>query len=76
MNGQNIYLSGIEVLIESDWNLKECENIFTEFGTDGINRIRLEFKAKTVQTLEADITAGINRIRLEFKVYNSTNRHF
>ena len=33
------------VLIESDWNLKQHQATGTQAGQEGINRIRLEFKA-------------------------------
>ena len=33
-----------EVLIESDWNLKDVTQIELDSETYGINRIRLEFK--------------------------------
>ena len=39
-------ISSLQVLIESDWNLKD-ERIWVQGeGADGINRIRLEFKEK------------------------------
>ncbi len=54
------------VLIESDWNLKTRTNTSTRRNLLGINRIRLEFKAKYVYISDNRLT-GINRIRLEFK---------
>ena len=38
------YFFGI-VLIESDWNLKDCRKCSWDHVKIGINRIRLEFKA-------------------------------
>ena len=35
----------MEVLIESDWNLKKTAEILKYEGKSRINRIRLEFKA-------------------------------
>ena len=54
------------VLIESDWNLKFNGIALTRSTSEGINRIRLEFK----DNRDAAITGSslsINRIRLEFK---------
>ena len=56
----------IPVLIESDWNLKRIFPIVPLAGVNGINRIRLEFKAKaSCKSLWQKVC--INRIRLEFK---------
>ena len=38
------YIDKKYVLIESDWNLKDGAGGFLSEWTDGINRIRLEFK--------------------------------
>ena len=61
-----LFLSLATVLIESDWNLKTRTNTSTRRNLLGINRIRLEFKAKYVYISDNRLT-GINRIRLEFK---------
>ena len=66
-DGKDPYkIQGIEVLIESDWNLKNLGvSVQWEFF-EGINRIRLEFKGhKKILTELA--SRSINRIRLEFK---------
>ena len=57
----------VQVLIESDWNLK---TIYDENITpleSSINRIRLEFKDHQSMTPHPS-ACRINRIRLEFKV--------
>ena len=56
----------VTVLIESDWNLKVLDSSNEVRKIEGINRIRLEFKANVSAAPSAAI-AGINRIRLEFK---------
>ena len=54
-----------QVLIESDWNLKESEIRDSERSVR-INRIRLEFKVNVITDNHVCIFC-INRIRLEFK---------
>ena len=55
------------VLIESDWNLKHSTRARAQGDTDGINRIRLEFKV-CLNSFSVIPALCINRIRLEFKV--------
>ena len=63
-------VSGISVLIESDWNLKFFILQFLLMYRAGINRIRLEFKV--VKCRYSSLLAfRINRIRLEFKEKNA-----
>ena len=59
-------ISSMEVLIESDWNLKMACWLWWMMLRFSINRIRLEFKVKDV-TLWLRHSWCINRIRLEFK---------
>ena len=56
----------LQVLIESDWNLKEPGRRNRSDESGSINRIRLEFKG--IRTVSFTGCFGcINRIRLEFK---------
>ena len=54
------------VLIESDWNLKSLRHLLSAVLIFRINRIRLEFKGRTMHWTLTSRTS-INRIRLEFK---------
>ena len=58
--------SVIDVLIESDWNLKYKDTASAFPTGKSINRIRLEFKEKTFKIINK-LIYSINRIRLEFK---------
>ena len=54
------------VLIESDWNLKNLAYFQMRYLLHRINRIRLEFKGSR-KVVIAQNSLSINRIRLEFK---------
>ena len=56
----------INVLIESDWNLKTDIYGLSASTLASINRIRLEFK-DVWDFQSAYLISSINRIRLEFK---------
>ena len=62
----------INVLIESDWNLKGIKNTRQSKSEPSINRIRLEFKAYK-SLYQRIYSLCINRIRLEFKGRGSSN---
>ena len=59
---------GAGVLIESDWNLKECICHRCTPDRPRINRIRLEFKGQKTDRKNQN-RKRINRIRLEFKAF-------
>ena len=60
----------LSVLIESDWNLKNCGTNNDDESNYGINRIRLEFKVSEMLDPRHHLRR-INRIRLEFKVFQT-----
>ena len=62
------------VLIESDWNLKEHREVDGQIRGIGINRIRLEFKVKSICIWLSEVHC-INRIRLEFKVNQTDGKN-
>ena len=57
----------MQVLIESDWNLKHAM-MDIDIAAISINRIRLEFKGRR-ECQDLSNKYGINRIILEFKAY-------
>ena len=57
----------MQVLIESDWNLKHAM-MDIDIAAISINRIRLEFKGRR-ECQDLSNKYGINRIRLEFEVH-------
>ena len=63
-----MYQKPRQVLIESDWNLKDMHSVYPEYLCPScINRIRLEFKGFFEHSV-LKCPSRINRIRLEFKV--------